>query len=253
MTAFLPDTNVWIRAREDAGLTSRFENALAAGNKFLIAPPALIELVRGTVRQGNKEFCEDKKTYLWMRDHKCEVLELPKPFMANILNIAYPQIPRVIPKHYEQLIVMLISSADFDEFVKRCNAKDSVWKNIESLDQIHGEQIDKELGWLKKLASQGLEIAKAYSMLFGVPGCRPNPLIIQREFSASIEYLESSFRKVAVQRADPQKNDRGVYVDFQLLTYLALPDVWFLSDEKFSTEITRSPQKGRIVKPDMLA
>lgn len=67
MTAFVPDTNVWIDARNSAGLTSRFEKALAAGDKFLIGPPALLELVRGTVRDGGKHFSEDQKTYMWMK------------------------------------------------------------------------------------------------------------------------------------------------------------------------------------------
>jgi hypothetical protein len=251
MTAFLPDTNVWITARGDAGLTSKFEKALAAGDKFLIAPPALIELVRGTVRQGNKRFSEDKKTYIWMREHKCEVLELPKPFMAKILGTTLRQTSNVTPRHYEQLIEMLVSSTSFDEFVQRCNTKGSVWTNIESLDRIHEEQIDHELGWLKKLAAQSVDIASGYSKLFGLPGSQPDPLIIKREFSAFIEYLEGAFQRAVSKNANLQKNDRGMYVDFQLLTYLAMPELVFLTNDAFSNTITKSPQKNRILEPEI--
>lgn len=252
MTAFLPDTNVWIDVGRDAGLTPKFEKALAAGDKFLIAPPALNELVRGMVRQGKETFSDDQKTYLWMKEHKCEVLELTKPFMAKSLNTTLPTNSGVIPKHYEQLIEMVANSDSFDEFVRRCNANDSVWKNMESLDRIHEAQIETQLRALEQLARQGknLDIPEGLSLMFGAPGCRPNPLIISRQFSAAIEYLETSVRKVAVQGAKPRKNDRGMYVDWQLLMYLAIPDVRFLTNEDFSGEITKSPQKDRIVKPN---
>ncbi len=88
-------------------------------------------------------------------------------------------------------------------------------------------------------------------MMFGAPGCRPNPLVISRQFSAAIEYLETSVRKVAV-GAKPRKNDRGLYVDWQLLMYLADPNVSFLTNEDFSGEISTSAQKDRIIKPDAL-
>lgn len=253
MTPFLPDTNVWIEVGRVAVLTSKFEKALAAKDKFLITPPALIELVRGMVRHGKETFAEDKKTFLWMKDHKCEVLELTRPFMAKILKTTLPMNSGVVPKHYEQLIDTVVNSASLDEFIQRCNANDSVWKNIEALDRIHEEQIEKELRALEELAKQGknLNIPWRLSTTFGAPGCRPNRLIICRHFSAAIEYLDTSVRKV-VQGAKPRKNDRGLYVDWQLLMYLAIPDARFLTNEDFSGEIKKSPQKDRIVKPDTL-
>jgi hypothetical protein len=250
MTAFLPDTNVWIDVGRDDLLTLMFEEAQAAGHRFLIAPPALIEIVRGTVRHGKETFPEDKKTYLWMKKHKCEVLELTRPFMAKVLKTTLSANSGVVPKHYEQQIDMVANSASLDEFVERCKAGDSVWKNIESLDRIHEEQIEKELRALEELARQGknLDIPGRLSKMFGAPGCRPNPLIISRRFSAAIEYLETSIRKV-VQGGKPRKNDRGLYVDWQLLMYLAIPDAMFLTNEDFSGEIKKSPQKDRIAEP----
>jgi hypothetical protein len=251
---FLLDTNVWIGVGRDALLTAKLEKAVANQGKCLIAPPALIELVRGLVLHGKETFAEDKKTYQWMKDHKCEVLELPRPFMAKVLGSTSPTKSGVVPTHYGQLIDMVVNSATFDEFVQQCNANGSVWKSVESLDGIHEGQIEKQLRSLEDLARQGgdLGIPGRLSMMFGAPGSRPKPLIISRQFSAAIEYLETSVRKVVHQGANPRKNDRGLYVDFQLLMYLAIPGLIFLTNEDFSGEIKKSPQKDRIVRPDAI-
>jgi hypothetical protein len=254
MTIFMPDTNLWIHIGKDAHLTERFNKAIAAGDKFLIAPPALIEVGRGMVRYGKDKFSEDRKTFEWMRDQKCEILPLTKPFMAAILRTTLPTKSGVVPEHYAQLIDMVVNSANFSEFVQHANADGSVWKNIESLDDIHESQVENELRALEDLAKQrkSLDIPERLSMMFGAPGCRPNPLVISRQFSAAIEYLETSVRKVAA-GAKPRKNDRGLYVDWQLLMYLADPKVSFLTNEDFSGEISASAQRNRIIKPDALA
>jgi hypothetical protein len=254
MTAFLPDTNVWKHIGKDEILTPKFEKSLTAGDKFLIGPPALIELVRGLVRGGTERFPGDQKMFAWMTNRKCEILDLSRPFMAKVLRTNLPTNSGVSPAHYEKLIEMVVSSNCFDEFVKGCNADGSAWKNIESLDQIHEEQIEKELRALEDLAKQGkyLDIPGRLASTFGAPGCRPIPILLRHRFSAAIEYLETSVRRVA-QGANLRKNDRGLYVDWQMLMYLAIPDVRFLTNEDFSGEIRKSPQKDRIVKPDTLA
>jgi hypothetical protein len=253
MTSFVPDTNIWIHIGKDADLTSKFEKTLGTGDKFLIAPPALIEVVRGMVRYGKEMFSEDRKTFIWMLTHKCEILDLTRPFMAKVLKTNLPKNSGVLPAHYAQLIEMVVNSSKFDEFVQQCNADDSVWKNIESLDQIHEGQVETELRALEDLARQGraLDIPKRLASTFGAPGCRPIPIVISRQFSAAIEYLDSVVRKVA-HGSKPRKNDRGLYVDWQLLMYLAHADINFLTNEDFSGEISKSPQIVRIVKPDAL-
>jgi len=253
MITFLPDTNVWKHISKDEVLTPKFEKAMAAGDKFLIGPPALIELVRGLVRGGAERFSEDQRMFAWMRNKKCEILDLTRPFMARVLRTNLPANSGVFPAHYAQLIEMVVSSATFDEFVQHCNAGGSVWKDIESLDQIHEGQVEKELRALEDLAKQGvsLDVPARLASTFGAPGCRPIPIVVRRRFSAAIEYLETSVRKVA-QGAKPRKNDRGLYVDWQLLMYLAIPDIRFLTNEDFSGEISQSPQKHRIVKPNAL-
>ncbi len=253
MRTFLPDTNVWKYIGKDELLTPKFERALAGGDKFLIGPPALIELVRGLVRSGSERFSEDQKMFSWMKHKECEILDLTRPFMAKVLRTTLPANSGVFPQHYAQLIEMVVNSASFDEFVQRCKADGSVWREIESLGQIHEDQIETQLRALEDLAKQGkdLDIPGRLASTFGAPGCRPIPILVRHRFSAAIEYVETSVRRVA-QGANPRKNDRGLYVDWQMLMYLAIPDVIFLTNEDFSGEISKSPQKDRIVKPDTL-
>jgi hypothetical protein len=149
---------------------------------------------------------------------------------------------------------MVVSSVTLEEFVTRCNAKESTWNKMDSMDQIHEAQIEKEMKALEDMAKQGksLGIAERLSMTFGVAGCRPDPAVISVRFSAAIEYLETSIQKL-IQGAKLRKNDRGLYVDWQLLMYLADPQTTFLTNENFSGEILKSPQKARIVKPETLS
>ena len=238
----------------DEDLTKKWEHALAAKHEFVVGPPALIEMVRGMVRHGKETFSEDKKTYVWMKEHKLEVLELPRPFMAGILHINLPAKSGVTPTHYQQLIDMVVNSASLDEFVKRCNAPDCSWGKMELLDPIHEGQIEKELRALEDLVKQGkgLGIAERLSMTFGTPDHRPDPVVISVRFSTAIKYVETSMQKL-IRGAKPRKNDRGLYVDWELLMYLADPDIRFLTNEDFSGEISKSPQKIRIVKPCTLS
>jgi hypothetical protein len=252
MSTFIPDTNIWIEVGRDAASTSRFENAIKRGDSFVVAPPALIELVRGLVRSGGKYFGEDRKTYTWMMSNHCQVLELPRVFMANILHTTTPN-SGVRPEHYAQLIQMVANAEDFSEFVAKCDGVGSVWKNIDNLDGIHEAELEKELRSLEDLARRRrpIDLAGTLARTFGAPGCRPVPVRVQRSFSAAIEYLECSIQKVAM-GANPRKNDRGMYVDWQLLNYLANPNFQSLTEEDFSGEISKSPQRERIVSLQIL-
>jgi hypothetical protein len=253
MVCLIPDTNVWIGVGRNPDTSGKLERAQANGRKTVIAPAALIELVRGMVRHGNETFVEDKKTYQWMVDNKCDVLELTKPFMIEVLRADPLRNSRVLPIHYHQLIGMVTASNSLDEFIQRCNAKGSVWNKVDELDLIHEAVIEKELKALEALARQdkNLDVSGALAKTFRVCGVSPDAATVREHFSAAIEYLQSSLKKVS-QGAKPRKNDRGLYVDWQLLMYLALPEALFVTDEDFSPEITKSPQKDRIVKPDSL-
>jgi hypothetical protein len=185
----MPDTNVWVGVGKDAGITERFDKALANGDRFLVGPPSLIELVRGMARYGKDKFFDDQRTFAWMHKSQCEILDLPKPFMAKILHTRLGSNSGVTPEHYSQQLQMVVEAKSFDEFVKKSNDAGSVWKNIESLDQIHESEIEKELRSLEELAARKkpLDMPRSLSGWFGAPGCRPHPLVIRRFFSAAIE------------------------------------------------------------------
>jgi hypothetical protein len=254
MPRYLLDTNILIDFGRDPAIQGRLENSQLNGVEFVIGPPALIELVRGMVAGGCNTFENDRRVLVWLRGQRLPILPLPRPFMAGVLRTTVGQRSMPVePCHYEQLIEIVANSADFDGFRAMSQAPGSVWREVDHIDAIHEGQLDKELAALGKLArGKGARgIATALSQSFGAPGSRPRSEVIAREFSAAIEFLESSLSKVG-EGAKPRKNDPGLYVDFQLLFYLADPEINFLTREDFSRKITRSPQRCRIVNLDSL-
>src|SRR6185437_3573330 len=103
-------------------------------------------------------------------------------------------------------------------------------------------QLDTEIGALPAVAARGGDVATAMLQMFGAPACRPSALLLRRRFSAALEFLECSCRKVNA-GANPRKNDPGIYFDFQLLFYLGSDGLSFLTDENFGHEIRNSPQR----------
>lgn len=251
MTTYYPDTNVLIDFGRDATVRPRLENAIQKGDQFVIAPPAIIELVRGVVANGGKEFARDKQVFTWLQIKAFPILDLPLPFIASLMKTKPVRTSGVLPVHYTQLIDMLAGAADFNAFIKNAEAPGSVWHDIKNLHKIHEGQLDEEIGALIGLASNKGNVPEALANMFGAPGCRPHPLLLAARFSAALEFLDSSCSKVDA-GANPRKNDPGIYVDFQLLIYLGMAELTFLSNEEFSNEIRKSPQMKRIVKLDSL-
>jgi hypothetical protein len=251
---YLLDTNVLIDFGRDPILRGRLEGAQRNGCVFVLGPPALIELVRGLVAGGRDHFHNNKNVFVWLRNSACAVLPLPRPFMAAILRA--PSLRRVVevePRHYIELIGLIARAADFNDFLQQSDAPDSAWGGIRDADAVHNVVLDREFAGLKKLAGQRVdrELARRLSRSFGAPGRHPNSLIVERRFSAAFEFLGTSLAKVRG-GARPRENDPGLFVDFQLLLYLADPNVVFLTREDFSHEIRRSPQRSRIVHPRLL-
>lgn len=253
MLEFFPDTNVLIDFGRDAATRNKLQGAVQRGTGLTVAPPALIELVRGMVAHGRDMFAVNKRVFAWLHASHFRILELPRPFMARMLGSSIPKSSGVEPGHYVELIEMIASSESFDDFLRRSEGTGSVWKDISRADQIHRSELDREFKSFELLAKQrsGPALAQRLSRLFGAPGRRPKPFLIERKFSAAIEFLESSLSKVRG-GAKPRKNDPGLYTDFQLLLYLASENLNFLTCEDFSSEIRRSPQKARIVHPNSL-
>ena len=128
MSVFLPDTNVWKFIGKDEDLTAKFEKGLAAGDRFLVGPPALIELVRGLVRGGNERFGDDRRMFAWMRNNHCEVLDLTRPFMAKVLHTRFSSISGVVPGHYLQLIE---DGRDVCKLRRVCGSQQLRWQCME--------------------------------------------------------------------------------------------------------------------------
>lgn len=251
MPTYYPDTNILIAFGKQPDVKEKLERARQDGTRFVVAPLALIELVRGMIKGGGVTFEQDRRVFIWLRDSGFEILLLPFPFMAKILGSPASGRSGVVPDHYRQEIEMVAGASDLHDFIVK--AKGTVWRDIAHADPIHTAQLDKEIAALSILAKGGLKqnYAKKLSKQFGAPGYRPNPLIIGRTFSAALEFLERSIVKIRA-GAKVRKNDSGLYVDFQLLFYLADPELRFLTNEKFSHEIRVSLQRFQIVNLDSL-
>jgi hypothetical protein len=114
--------------------------------------------------------------------------------------------------------------------------------------EVHQAFLDQELSALNVLASRSTSanLALACARMFRLSGLLPDPVSIEIKCSAALEFLKASLDKVR-NGANPKKNDRGVYGDFQMFWYLADPQIAFVSKEDFSNEIRSSPQRDRII------
>jgi hypothetical protein len=162
----------------------------------------------------------------------------------------------VEPLHYAQCIEMIVNSQTFGEFLTRKGDAGSAWTDIHRAFQIHNAQVDKEFTALEKLAAfpkEKVDVAKGLCRGYTPAGANPNPNPFRQHFSAAIEYVEASIATIRA-RANPRKNDRGRFGDFQLFFYLADPNITLLTGEKkkFLRDIKHSPQRVRIVGLDAL-
>lgn len=247
MPFLLPDTNVLIDFGRNPSVRTKLESLRNAGRDFRVGPPALIELVRGMVSRGAYAFEQDKEVFKWIRG--APILDLPRPFMARILQSQALPRSTVEPRHYAELIEMAVCAKDLPEFVKMGQGAGNVWGEIGRTNEIHVAEVDKELAALEAMANRtGMpDLASGLARSFGVN----DSSVVGEHFSAAIEFLLSSLAQIR-SGAKPRRNNPGLYVDFQLLFYLADPEITFLTFEDFSNEIRKSPQRVRIVNPDSL-
>jgi hypothetical protein len=168
-----------------------------------------------------------------------------------------PQPGKVEAQHQIQRVAMVAESKTFEELLRRADRPESVWTSIDKSPQLHDESVDLEFDVLEKLATRKpVDAAVKFSATFGEKGSHPDPTVFREHFSAALEYLEASvakFRDRANPRKvrnapNPRKNDRGQYGDFNLLFYLADPNIKFLTDDRrMLDDIRVSPQRTRIV------
>lgn len=248
---YLPDTNVLVDFAKDPAVRTKLEKASHDGAKFVIAPPTLTELSVGVVKGGSTHFARNKDLFTWLRGQSSAILELPKPFMVEILGSPM-KLGHLKTHHQVERINLVADSNSFEEFLQRKNEAGGSWSDIEKSVEIHEQILDKEFDALKKLAALSpgsFDLATKFCERFDNP--RPDPKVFSERFSAAMEYAETTIAKIRA-GANPRKNDPGRFGDFQLFFYLADPDINLLTREDFSSDIKSSPQRTRIVPLDAL-
>ncbi|MFZ3214760.1 MAG: hypothetical protein WA192_01760 [Candidatus Acidiferrales bacterium] len=247
---YLPDTNILIDLGKDSGVQIKLDGAERRSCKFVIGPTTIKELVVGVVGGGARCYEQNKKIFVWLKNHSDAILDNPGPFAGNILGL--PSKRSWVGKcHHVQLIEMVAQSQTFAEF--KALSTSSVWSDIRDASRIHGDNVDKEFTCLEQFAEKpdGNDITAELCKGFAVSGVCPDPKIFRQRFSAAVEYIEASVAKIRA-GAKPWKNDRGRYGDFQLFFYLADPNITLLTNDDFSGDIEHSPQRTRIVGLDAL-
>jgi hypothetical protein len=242
---YIMDTNIWVDVTQ--GKIPCNDLSGKVGAVVVVAPFMIVELMRATVRGGEKYFVGDRKMFECME--RLDILELTKPFVYKTLwNISNVGISNVRPETYRTLLQMMVGSSSFSDFINKTERPGSVWIRVSEWDSIHEKVLDKEINALGKIADQGSlkSLGRHLAGIYGLGGLLPDPDKIEETFSAALEYLRSSVRKLR-NGANLAKNDRGMYVDFQIFFYLADPAAVIVSNEDFSGEIAKSPQRSRII------
>ncbi|HEY2363649.1 MAG TPA: hypothetical protein VGK36_21205 [Candidatus Angelobacter sp.] len=254
MNTYLPDTNVIINYGRDPDAKAKIDRASDSGAKFVIAPPTMTELTVGVVKGGPARFAGNKAIFEWLKAQSKNILDLPRPFMGKVLGFPSKK-SNLDLIHHVQRIDFVTGASDFADFLKRKDAPDSLWPDIETAARVHEQQLDKEFAALQKLATRppsSYDVAEEFAKTFAVNGKYPDPKEFRSRFSAALEYVETTIRRIRA-GANPRKNDPGRYGDFQLFFYLADPSIELLSCEDFSTDVVNSSQKARIVRFSSLA
>ena len=253
MPTYLPDTNVLIDIGRDPAVQTKLETAEQNGSKFVIAPSVMTELTVGVVKGGATYFGQNKKIFTWLQTHSDAILEPPRPFIGKILG--FPSKWSQVEKHHRvQRVEMVANSQTFDKFLKRKSDAGNVWSDIDKAPQIHADKVDKEFTELENLAKSPqstVDVVGMFCKTFAAGEVCADPELFKRHFSAAVEYVEASITKIRA-GANPRKNDRGRYGDFQLFFYLADPNIILLTSEDFSDDIKQSPQRTRIAGLDAL-
>jgi hypothetical protein len=243
---YIMDTNIWVDVRRGSVTCGELRRKTDIG--IALAPPVIIELVRGVIKGGGQNFSQDQALFRCMAQPGTEILQLPRVFVTKVLWNIPGGTSGVVPQDYKQLIDSLIDSKSFTEFLAKTEKRGSQWQRMSEIHSIHEGVLEKELRSLEKLAEGASVKAIAVNLarLYKYGGLMPDPESFERNFSAAIEFLRSSILQVR-NGAKPRKNDRGLYVDQQLFFYLANPALTVVTKENFSSEIKRSVQAARII------
>ncbi len=242
---YIADSNIWVDVTQ--GKISCSDLRGKPGVNVVVAPFMIVELMRSTVRGGEKYFSGDKAMFQCMS--KFDIQQLTKPFIFKVLwNVSDAGTSGVYPETYRILLRLMTGSNSFRDFISKTEAPGSVWTRVSEWDLIHEGVLDKELKALGTIA-RGASVTTLHmhmARLYKLGGLLPDPGAFDLSFSAALEYLRASVLKLRT-GANLARNDRGMYVDFQLFFYLADPEAVIVSNERFTGEIVNSPQRSRII------
>jgi hypothetical protein len=254
VSTYLPDTNVIIDlAWRNSTVRAKVENAERSGSRFVIAPPVITELAFGVVKGGTKYFEQSLKVFTWLQAHSSNILELPLPFVGDILGFPMRR-TQVETQHYRQLIGMIVNSQTFDEFLTLKDQVGSLWTDIDRAPQIHPDKVNDEFTSLEMLARrppEKVDVAAGLCKAYTPASASVDAMLFRHHFSAAVEYAEAALAKIRG-GVNLREKDRGRYGDFNLLFYLADPNISLLTNDGLTGDIKQSPQRTRIVKPDDL-
>src|SRR6266478_8750647 len=148
---YVLDTNVWVQLAQ--GKVSCAALTQHASRQAVVAPFAIMELMKESVKYEGKYFENDRRVFECMAG--LEILPLTKPFIHQRLwNSAEIEPTRVVPETYKKLLQMFVGSTSYSEFIEKTKAPGSDWSNVEKWNAIHKDEIDKQLGFVKKLADE---------------------------------------------------------------------------------------------------
>jgi hypothetical protein len=246
---YMFDTNIWIDVSH--GQIDCVALKREAGGALVVSPLTIVELLVGSVNGSEEQFVRDRRMFRCMFDGDPGIQELPRGFVNRILWNVDLEESAVRPKHYRELLQMLINSATLARFKRNTEAPGSSWSRMAELHSKHKEVLDKELNSLVRF-NHGISLKAVplhFSRMYEFSGLLPDPDVIEQRFSAAMEFLRASVLKVR-RGAKPWKNDRGSFVDLRLFFYLADPAVVLVTKEDFSDAVKASPQRTRIISYD---
>lgn len=148
---YIVDSNIWIDVAQ--GNLACNDVIGKTGVRVVLAPLMIIELVRGILKGGKSHFQENRLMIKCMAT--CDILELPRVFMFQILWNVPGGVSGVRPQQYRTLLDLVIASQSLADFVIKTEAPGSVWKRMVGLDSIHEDVLDKELSALGTIADRG--------------------------------------------------------------------------------------------------
>ena len=102
---YVLDTNIWIDISRG---TLSLADTSKMGINIALAPPVIIELVRGVVKSGGEKFARSRALFERMAQLKPEIMQLPGVFVSMVLWNVPNGASGVRPEDYNELMNLII-------------------------------------------------------------------------------------------------------------------------------------------------